>query len=157
MEKTLVFDMDGTIANLYGYNRWLELLRAESDEPYVNAEPLYDMLVLNQLLEMYKACGWRIVVVSWLAKESTSDYDRAVRLAKMSWLDRYNFPYDEVHLVKYGTTKASCVRRIEGLKVLIDDNAKIRQGWDNDNDRISIDANENIIYALTTLLTSGEW
>ena len=27
-DKVLVFDMDGTIANLYGVNNWLESLRA---------------------------------------------------------------------------------------------------------------------------------
>ena len=33
MNKTLVFDMDGTIADLYGVEGWLEMLRAEDETP----------------------------------------------------------------------------------------------------------------------------
>ena len=32
--KTLVFDMDGTIANLYAVENWLEDLRSENPRPY---------------------------------------------------------------------------------------------------------------------------
>lgn len=153
MEKTLVFDLDGTIVNLYGYCNWLELLRSESPLPYENAEPLYDMVALNSVLNTLKSKGWKIVVVSWLSKESTTDYDKAVRRAKIGWLDKYEFTYDEIHLVKYGTTKASCVRSIKGLKILIDDNEKVRRGWDNGIDRISIDANADVIDTLRLILS----
>jgi hypothetical protein len=153
MEKTLVFDLDGTIVNLYGYCNWLELLRSENALPYEQAEPLYDMVALNSTLCALKEKGWRIVVVSWLSKESSADYDKAVRRAKIGWLDKYEFPYDEIHLVKYGTTKASCVRNISGLKILIDDNERIRRGWDNGVDRISIDANADVIDTLRLILS----
>jgi hypothetical protein len=48
--KTLVFDMDGTIANLYGVNNWLGMLREEDPTPYIVAEPMYDMEMLNGTL-----------------------------------------------------------------------------------------------------------
>lgn len=149
MNKTLVFDMDGTIANLYRVENWLDDLRAENPRPYVDAEPMYNMVVLNGLLEMFKEMGWRIVVTTWLSKGSTPAYDALVREAKIEWLERYNFPYDEIHLVKYGTTKANCTRRIGGFQVLIDDNEQIRKGWTLGD---TINANENIIEALLELL-----
>ena len=149
MNKTLVFDMDGTIANLYGVENWLDDLRAENPRPYVNAEPMYNMLVLNGLLEVLKDMGWRVVVTTWLAKGSTPAYDALVREAKIEWLERYNFPYDEIHLVKYGTTKANCTRHIGGFQVLVDDNEQIRKGWTLGD---TINANENIIEALLELL-----
>ena len=34
------FDMDGTIANLYGVENWLPMLRAYDPTPYANAVPL---------------------------------------------------------------------------------------------------------------------
>ena len=149
MNKTLVFDMDGTIANLYGVENWLDDLRAENPRPYVDAEPMYNMLVLNGILEMFKEMGWRIVVTTWLSKGSTPAYDALVREAKIEWLARYDFPYDEIHLVKYGTTKANCTRRIGGFQVLIDDNEQVRKGWTLGD---TINANENIIEALLELL-----
>ena len=149
MNKTLVFDMDGTIADLYGVKNWLEDLRAENPRPYKVAHPLYDMDALNLLIDALKSRGWRIVVTTWLAKGSTKKYDELVREAKLAWLEEYNFPYDEIHLVKYGTTKANCTRRHGGFQVLVDDNEKVRNGWNLGD---TIDANKNILDFLIDLL-----
>lgn len=147
--KTLVFDMDGTIADLYGVKNWLEMLRSYNAKPYRVAKPMYDMDTLKEILETLKLQGWRIAVTTWLSKDSTKEYDDAVRAEKIAWLKKYNFPYDEIHLVKYGTTKANCTRKLGGYQVLVDDNKKVRDGW-----RLgaTIDANENIIDGLLALL-----
>ncbi len=149
MNKTLVFDMDGTIANLYGVENWLEDLRAFNPRPYVIAEPLYDMNTLNALLIELKKDGWKIVITSWLSKETTRAYDREVRKAKTQWLEKYNFPFDEIHLVKYGTTKANCTRKLGGYQILVDDNEQVRNGW---NLGSTINANNDIITELAMLL-----
>ena len=54
MRKMIVFDMDGTIADLYNVNGWLEMLRAEDPTPYTIAEPMYEMDRLNEILEALK-------------------------------------------------------------------------------------------------------
>ena len=149
MEKVLVFDMDGTIANLYGVENWLTALENHDPAPYAEARPLYDMDVLNEILKLFKDLGWRIVVTTWLAKNSNKAYDMLVREAKLEWLERFGFPYDEIHLVKYGTTKANCTRHIGGFQILVDDNSAIRRGWTLGD---TINANENILEKLTELL-----
>ena len=149
MEKILVFDMDGTIADLYSVNNWLEDLKNENPRPYKIAKPLYDMYILNLLLNVLKSYGWKIVVTTWLAKGSTKNYDKLVREAKLAWLEQYNFPYDEIHLVKYGTTKANCTRKQGGFQILIDDNQNVRKGWNLGD---TIDANKNILDNLIDLI-----
>ena len=149
MNKTLVFDMDGTIANFYGVDGWLESIRNSNPRPYIVAEPMYDTDVLNTVLDLLKAQGWKIVVTSWLAKGSDKVFDELTRQAKREWLARYNFPFDEIHLVKYGTTKANCTRKIGGYQILIDDNEDIRKGWHLGD---TINANENILEKLVDLL-----
>ena len=149
LNKTLVFDMDGTIANLYGVNNWLEMLRAEDPTPYIIAKPMYNVNILNFILNQLKADGWKIVVTTWLAKGSTKHYDTLVRKAKLAWLEEHNFPFDEVHMVKYGTTKANCTRKLGGFQILVDDNEKVRKGWTLG---ATIDANENILEILEKLL-----
>ena len=149
MEKILVFDMDGTIADLYGVENWLADLRSENPRPYILAKPLYDMDSLNIILGLLKEQGWKIVVTSWLAKNSSALYDEVVREAKRMWLNKYNFPFDEIHLVKYGTTKANCTRKLGGFQILIDDNEKVRKGWTLGD---TINANENILKKLVDLL-----
>lgn len=149
MKKTLVFDMDGTIANLYAVEGWLSDLRSYNPRPYMEAEPMYDMETLVEILSYLKSKGWIIAVTSWLAKESTKEYDAMVRQAKRDWLAKYNFPYDEIHLVKYGTTKANCTRKNGGFQILVDDNEKVRKGWKLG---ATIDANENILGELAKLI-----
>ena len=149
MNKTLVFDMDGTIANFYGVVGWLDYLKESNSTPYIVAEPLYNMEYLNSILGVLKMFGWRVVVTSWLAKDSSKEFDREVRQAKLDWLDNFDFPYDEIHLVKYGTTKANCTRKHGGFQVLVDDNESVRNGWSLG---MTIDANENIIPHLLDLI-----
>lgn len=145
-EKVLVFDMDGTIADLYAVKNWLEKLRAYDPTPYEIATPIYDMDLLNSLLQVIKSKGWHIVVTSWLSKDSAPTYDKAVRLAKRKWLKENNFPYDEIHLVKYGTPKHRVTRY--PFQVLIDDNADVRTAWKTR----TIDANHNIINELVKII-----
>ena len=150
--KALVFDMDGTIADLYGVDGWLEDLQAENPRPYIEAKPIYNMLVLNELLKIFQDMGWKIIVTSWLAKNSTKEYDEKVREAKKRWLAENGFPADEIHIVKYGTTKADCTRKMGGYQILVDDNETVRKGWKLGN---TIDANKNIIAELVALLDAA--
>lgn len=147
--RTIVFDMDGTIADFYGVKGWLDYLKAEDTTPYEIARPLYDMVALVNLLMILKADGWKVVVTTWLAKGGTKEYNDRTRKAKLDWLAKYNFPYDEIHLVKYGTTKANCTRKIGGYQILVDDNEKVRKGWRLGG---TINANHNIIKEIEKLV-----
>lgn len=149
MTKVLVFDLDGTVVDLYGVKNWLAYLVTHNETPYRIAQPLYDMTALNLLLNQLKEQGWEIVVTTWLAKNSDKEYDNKVRKEKLDWLARYEFPYDEIHMVKYGTTKANCTRRKGGYQILVDDNATIRKGWTLGD---TINARENIMEELNKLL-----
>lgn len=149
--KILVFDMDGTIADLYGYPKWLNELRSESATPYAQCNPLIDIEELNNTLHRLKECGYMVIVTSWLAKDSTKEYKKEVRQAKKQWLEKYNFPYDKIHLVQYGTTKANCTRKLGGFQILIDDSPQVLKGW-----RLgaTINAKGDIIKALQKLLVA---
>ena len=125
----LVFDMDGTIANLYGVENWLNDLRNEKVDPYVNAEPLYNMEEMAKVLADCKANGWTIAVTTWLAKDASKEYDKKVAKAKKNWLIKHSFPVDEIHCLKYGRTKANATRKKADFQILIDDNKKVRDGW----------------------------
>lgn len=149
MTKMIVFDMDGTLVSTYKVNNWLEKLRAFDPSPYMDAAPVYDMLAVNRLVADLKAAGFRIAVTSWLSKESTPEYDAATRKAKREWLAKYGFPYDEIHLVKYGTPKAKCTRGKADFQILVDDNAEVRSAWTLGD---TIDATKDILVELAKLI-----
>ena len=132
MNKGMIcFDMDGTIADLYGVEGWLESLRSENPMPYVVAKPMWDMERLADILNRLIEQGWEVRVISWLAMDATPEYNEAVRAAKIWWLNYHRFPYQKAHLVSYGTTKANAIRNAaeKGTAILVDDNAKVRKGW----------------------------
>lgn len=153
MNKTLVYDMDGTIADLYGQEGWLDKLINSDPSPYAEAEPFYNMGLMRETLNNLKEKGWRVVVVSWLAKNSSDEYDSAVTKAKLDWLNYYQFPYDEVHIVKYGTKKDTCVMHLKGIKILFDDDEGVRNDWSG----MTVNAKaQNVQEVLETILQSEE-
>ncbi len=129
MKKIIAFDMDGTIADLYAVENWLDKLNNEDASPYGEAQPMWDMQALREVLLVLIEKGWEVRIITWLAKDSSEWYKDEVREQKKDWLDYYNFPYEKCHMVAYGTTKANCIRHMAESAILIDDNAKVRDGW----------------------------
>ena len=151
MTKAIVFDMDGTIANLYKVPKWEQCLRLYDESPYIKAKKMYKKTELYPLLGQLKKQGYKIVITSWLSKFSTKEYDKRVRQAKKDWLEKMKFPCDEVHIVKYGTNKHSVTKQKYQYQILIDDNDKVRKGWSGAK---AIHPND-MITELQQLLTIG--
>lgn len=126
MSNKICFDMDGTIANLYAVENWLNMLRAYDPTPYAQAEPMLNMSALARLLHKAQKLGYKIVIISWLSKEPTVEYDKAVAQAKMQWLQNHlpSVEWDEIHIVAYGTPKHELCSG-----VLFDDEAHNREMW----------------------------
>lgn len=126
--RTIYFDMDGTIANLYEVENWLPKLINSDPTPYEEAKPMIDMNDLSNLLKDLQSKGVKIGIVSWLAKNSTKEYDKEVRTAKRKWLkENIDIVFDEIHIVKYGTRKDYIVKDKNGI--LFDDELKNRNNW----------------------------
>ena len=153
LPKMICFDMDGTIANLYTVNEWLPRLRAEDANPYREALAMWNMMKLAEILANLQALGVDIRIITWLSKDSSEEYKEAVREAKRDWLAEQGFPFDHFHGVQYGATKADSVRKYLGENEtawLIDDNAKVREGWHLGE---TIDpTNVNLLEILSSLL-----
>ena len=140
---TIYFDMDGTIANLYGVENWLDYLIAKDETPYREAKPLIRMATLARLLNRIQRNGHKIGIVSWLSKNSTEEYDARVTNAKIEWLNTHlkSVHFDEINIGKYGTPKSTMVEDINGI--LFDDEEPNRNEWKG----IAYDVN-NIIEVL---------
>lgn len=153
--RMIVWDMDGTMADLYGVDGWLEMLRAENPLPYEIAKPLWDMERLANIIRGLQAIGVEQRIVTWLSMDSSEEYKREVRTAKREWLEHFDFPFDHFHGVQYGATKADSVRKFladDEEAILIDDSAKVRKGWHLGE---TVDPTEiNVIDFLEALLES---
>lgn len=129
MEKAIYFDMDGTIANLYGVENWLPKLRAYDASPYMDAVPMIRLSALAKRLNNLQKQGYVVGIVSWLSKDPNPAYGEAVTTAKRAWLAKHlpSVEWDEIHIVPYGTPKASVVDFPMG--VLFDDEKPNREAW----------------------------
>lgn len=125
---TIYFDMDGTISNLYAVENWLSKLRAEDASPYMEAEPLCDMKLLQSKLIQAQYLGYKVGIISWCSKAATKEYNSAVRKAKKEWLKAQlpKVKFDEIHIVAYGKPKNK-VANDKGW--LIDDEQQNRDNW----------------------------
>lgn len=129
MIKAIYFDMDGTIANFYGVEGWLDCLVNSDPAPYRIAKPLVNMNVLARMLNRMQKEGWHIGIVSWLSKGGTEGFNRVVTDTKVRWLREHlrSVKWDEVVIVPYGTPKQMVVEFGDG--VLFDDEQPNRDKW----------------------------
>lgn len=126
MKREIWFDMDGTIADLYGVEGWLEMLIDSDPTPYEIARPLLRMATLARLLNRLQREGWEIGIVSWLSKSGTEAYNRAVTEAKREWLAKHlkSVRFDFIDILPYGTPK-----EVGRNGILFDDEERNRMNW----------------------------
>lgn len=127
-KTTIYFDMDGTIADLYGVENWLHSLRTYDVTPYEVAKVMHNMSALARLLHRVQRLGYQIGIISWLSMDSTIEYDEQVTQAKVEWLKLHlpSVNFDHIKITPYGVPKQSLAQRGD---ILFDDNAQIREEW----------------------------
>lgn len=120
------FDMDGTIADFYGVENWLQYLMERNPLPYEIAKPLVNMSVLARRLNSLQRKGYKINIISWLSKCSDNNFDNAVTVAKVRWLRKHlpSVHWDSINIVRYGTPKNTI-----GCGILFDDEEPNRKMW----------------------------
>lgn len=125
----ICFDMDGTIADLYGVENWLEYLLEENVKPYKIAKPLVNMNILARRLNNLQRKGYEIGVISWTSKCGSDEYNAEVEAVKRAWLHKHlaSVKFDFIAVVPYGYNKAAFADSEQD--VLFDDESKNREDW----------------------------
>lgn len=146
MTRTIFFDMDGTIADLYSVNGWLDSIIERDPKPYKEAKVMHNMQALARVLNRLQRQGNKVAIISWLAKDSTEDYDAKVSQAKREWLNKHltSVHFDEINIVKYGTAKQTFAHTTNDI--LFDDEEQNRNNWTGEAHNV-----HNIINVLKSL------
>ena len=121
------FDMDGTIADLYGVTDWLPAILARDTRPYEIARGIGNLALIARLLNKAQANGHEIGIISWTAKNAPAEYNARVAIAKREWLARHlaSVKWNEIKVVEYGTNKKTAC----GAGILFDDEKPNRDTW----------------------------
>ena len=127
--RTIWWDMDGTIANLYAVENWLPMLRAEDITPYERAEVMWNMSQLARLMNQAQKLGYKLGIISWTSKGGSASYNEAVKQAKLAWLNKHlaSVSWDSICVVSYGTPKSLMMETEDDI--LFDDEEKNRDNW----------------------------
>lgn len=125
----ICFDMDGTIADLYGVENWLECIQNRDTKPYETAKVMVNMQVLARLLNKLQKKGYEVGIISWLAKSGTEEYNARIAQAKRAWLNRHltSVTFNFIEIVNYGTDKNVVLRNVDDI--LFDDEEHNRTTW----------------------------
>ena len=128
MIKQINFDMDGTIADLYGVDGWLDDIIGYNPRPYIEAKPLLNLSALARVLNRLQREGWEINIISWLCKSGEPTYCSEITIAKLEWLALHlpSVKFDNIQIVPYGTPKQTL-----GQGILFDDEESNRLAWGN--------------------------
>ena len=146
LRVTINFDLDGTLADLYGVENWLPMLIAEDETPYMIAKPLLRLSALAKRLNNLQRNGYNIAIISWLSKSGTADYNAKVTDAKLEWLAKHlpSVEWDRITIVEYGTPKENYCET--PFDILFDDEEQNRENWNG----IAFDV-DDIVGILKTL------
>ena len=127
--RTIWWDMDGTLDDLYTVENWLQKLRAEDPTPYAEAKVMWNMSQLARLMNRVQQMGYKLGIISWTSKGGSESYNEAVKQAKVEWLKKHlaSVNWDSICVVSYGTPK-SLVMETED-DILFDDEEQNRDAW----------------------------
>lgn len=118
--KRVYLDMDGTIADLYNVKQWLERIKSNDSNLFVECEPI---ITQDELFEVFPPNEYDISILSMTPKDCSDSYAADVIRQKNEWLDMH-FPNLKKRIYK----KYSYNKNLKNSKdaILVDDNKKIR-------------------------------
>lgn len=150
--KKIYFDMDGTVADLYGEKNWLNNLRNEREGSFINLRPLVDMNELAMVCHQLMNLGYSFGVITWLPMGASYEFERVCEEEKRAWVEEFMPWVSEFYAQSYGVPKQYAPSKRAAEMILIDDNAEVRAMWNTEVQRSSIDATQDIIKELRKLL-----
>lgn len=150
--KKIYFDMDGTVADLYGEKNWLDNLRNEREGSFINLRPLVDMNELAMVCHQLMNLGYSFGVITWLPMGASYEFERVCEEEKRAWVEEFMPWVSEFYAQSYGVPKQYAPSKRAAEMILVDDNAEVRAMWNTEMQRSSIDATQDIIKELKKLL-----
>lgn len=130
METKIIFDLDGTLYDLYGGNFQKAIERIENEE--VGMFSKEEMLMVerksfNSVVEKLLAIGVKFAVSTWLPKNVSNEYLKTCYEEKMAWIKK-ELPFiSEIAIVPYGTPKFSTIQKVDEMWLFDDSNKVCRQ------------------------------
>lgn len=160
MSLKVVFDLDGTLFNLYGKPNWLNDLENENfgvfNEYGINFGfmPFIQRQTIQEKILNMMDVGITFSIISWLPMGASPEYSEICRREKLEWVYRHLPMIEDIQLIPYGIEKQKAITKRAGRMILIDDNAEVCKMWETAKQRIAIQVNDDytVLDALDDIL-----
>lgn len=132
--KSIWFDMDGTLYELYKIPNWLERLEQGDMSVFEDGKARAHLKRINRAIEGLVKQGWRVGVITWAPKNITPRLFAWANDVKFNWIVE-NCPAlaNSFACIPYGESKAQFLQDMEAegaeLNILVDDNKEVRAEW----------------------------
>lgn len=131
MKKIVYFDMDGTIADLYGVENVFKRLDALDASVYLEAEPIQEYI---QMIRDFHHMGYEVNILSCLGMISEEVFDKNTKENKDKWLDKY-VGCEYINKRIYIPNTKHKEEYIDAIGILVDDDERVLVNWPYDRIR----------------------
>ena len=129
MNKVVYFDMDGTIADLYGVSNCFKRLDNMDATVYSEAKPIDKYI---NMLKEFHTMGYKVIILSALGMVSSKRFDKDTIRNKGIWLDTYVGKEYIDERIYIPNTKHKELYQLFGKGILVDDDDRVLMNWDYD-------------------------
>lgn len=138
MTKKIYFDLDGTVYDLYNVNNWLEKLRTEQSNVFLDGNFMGDYEEFLDCIQALTVLGYTFGVITWLPMQASPEYEEICRQKKIKWINEKMPFVSEINICSYGIPKQDCIQKKANSMILIDDNSEVCKMWETPKQRKAI-------------------
>jgi len=149
--KKIVFDLDGTLYDLYGVPDWEKKLREEKENIFLEGKSFLNKDFYEIIEELLKN-GFSFDVATWLPMFATKQYEEKCRKEKERWVKENLKFVKNIYIDAYGVPKQKMVKEKSSLMILIDDNLEVCKDWATKKQRQYKNVKDNLIEILEEIL-----
>lgn len=151
MAKTIYFDLDGTIFDLYNEEDWLNKLLTETKGLFQNLKTMFPKNEIHKVFNLLKENGYNLEVITWTPKNVSQEYIKIVEKEKEISLKEFH-QISKIHCLAYGTPKQKAPIKKSKEMILVDDNLEVAEMWATPKQRKSIIADKDLLKKLQALV-----
>jgi FMN phosphatase YigB (HAD superfamily) len=149
--KKIIFDLDGTLYDLYSIPDWEKKLRQEKENIFLEGKTFLND-DFYEIIEELRNLGFTFDVATWLPMFATKQYEEKCKKEKEQWI-RKNLKFiNNIYIDSYGIPKQKMVKEKSSLMILIDDNIDVCKNWETKKQRKYKNVNNNLIQILEEIL-----
>lgn len=138
MTKKIYFDLDGTVYDLYNVDNWLEKLRTEQDNVFLEGKFIGNYEKFLNCIQALTVLGYTFGVITWLPMQASPEYEEVCRQEKIKWINEKMPFVSEINIYSYGIPKQDCIQKKASSMILIDDNLEVCKMWETPKQRKAI-------------------